>query len=201
MTASQNGWPVRTTSTGLVPLPWITGRVLPGDVFDIFDHLCTRFDAEVEPIVVGASWGWANRPVRGSTSTSNHASATALDLNSPAHPLGKRGTFTKQQVDAIHAILADLDGVVRWGGDYENRADEMHFEINATPDAVARVARRIREGDTDMTPEQATKLDQAARDAARAVARGQVNTRLILRVAESLGVKIDDVKALLEDEG
>lgn len=55
--------------------------------------------------------------------------------------------------------------------------------------------------ENEMTPEQATKLDQAARDAARAVARGQVNTRLILRVAESLGVKIDDVKALLEDEG
>lgn len=53
--------------------------------------------------------------------------------------------------------------------------------------------------ENDMTPEQETLLKKAAADAARAVARGQVNTRLILRVAEQLGVKIDDVKALIED--
>lgn len=58
----------------------------------------------------------------------------------------------------------------------------------------------IFEEENDMTPEQAATLDRAARDAARAVARGQVNTRLMLRIADQLGVKIDDLKALIEDD-
>src|SRR5690606_1236851 len=95
----------------------------------IFDHLCKRFNAEVEPIVKEHSWGWAYRPIRGATRLSNHASGTAIDLNAPAHPLGKVDTFSKEQVKTIRSILADLDGVVRWGGDYSGRKDEMHFEI------------------------------------------------------------------------
>lgn len=140
---SQNGWSAYTSSAGLVPLSWITGRVRPGDVHAIFDYLCRRFNAEVEPIIQGHSWGWAYRPIRGATTTSNHASATAIDINAPAHPLGKRNTFTAAQVRAIRAILADLDGVIRWGGDYAGRADEMHFEVNADAARVAAVAAKI----------------------------------------------------------
>jgi len=149
MATSQNGWTVHTSSARLVPLRWATGRVVAGDVHDIFDYLCERFDAEVEPIIRAHSWGWAYRAIRGQTSGySNHASGTAIDLNAPAHPLGRRGTFTAAQVAAIRRILADLGGVVRWGGDYVNRADEMHFEINASAAQVAAVARRLRQSPT-----------------------------------------------------
>jgi hypothetical protein len=48
-------------------------------------------------------------------------------------------------VAEIHRILAEVDGVVRWGGDYKNRADEMHFEIDAGQEEVARVAERLRQ--------------------------------------------------------
>ena len=144
MTTSQNGWSVYTSSGELAPLPWITGRVRPGAVWTVFDYLCRRFDREVERIDPKASWGYAYRAVRGQSSGySNHASATAVDLNAPRHPLGARGTFNRGQVTAIRRILADLDGVVRWGGDYRNRADEMHFEINADAAAVRRVAEKV----------------------------------------------------------
>lgn len=144
MATSHNGWPVITDPDDLQSLNWVTGRVLPGDVFELFDYLCDRFDAEIEPIVRGHSWGWAYRPIRGSSSGfSNHASGTAIDLNAPDHPLGRRGTFTPKQATHIRAILADLGGVIRWGGDYSGRPDEMHFEINADRAAVTRAARRI----------------------------------------------------------
>lgn len=146
MATSQNGWVVRTSSSGLAPLSWITGRVLPGDVFTIFDFLCQKFNATVEPIRRDQSWGWAYREVRGGSDLSNHASATAIDLNAPAHPLGRRGTFSPDQNRAIQRILNDLDAVVRWGGDYPGRPDEMHFEINASSQRVAAVAERIRKG-------------------------------------------------------
>lgn len=138
------GWPVYKTSSELVPLKWITGRVKPGDVHTVFDYLCQRFNDEVEPIRKDWSWGWAYRKIRGSSKVSNHAKAIAIDLNAPAHPLGKRGTFSALQVLRIRSILRDLDGVVRWGGDYRTRKDEMHFEINVSPAALSKVAQKIK---------------------------------------------------------
>ena len=146
MARSQNGWTVFDSPPNATT-PYITGRVRPGDVDVIFTYLGQRFDSEVEKIRKDWSWGWAKRNVRGSTSTiSNHASATAQDFNAPAHPLGKRNTFSNKQEARIRAILKDLEGVVRWGGDYQNRADEMHFEIIKNAAAVNRVADKIRKG-------------------------------------------------------
>jgi len=99
--------------------------------------LCADFDKLVEPIDVGTldSWGYAFRPIRGQTEMlSNHSSGTAVDLNAEAHPLGKRETFTMEQETIVRQIAAKYG--CRWGGDYKNRADEMHFEINLTPKQV-----------------------------------------------------------------
>ena len=160
---SQNGWTAYASSANLSPLPWITGRVRPGPVWVIFDHLCRRFDAEVEPIVVGHSWGWAKRPIRGSsTAISNHASGTAIDLNAPRHPLGKHGTFTKKQVAAIEQILAELGGTVRWGGHYRGRKDEMHFEIDASAARVDNVAAQIKSGKKEKPVNQSKSMSPFA---------------------------------------
>lgn len=148
MPYSQNGWSVIPLGLApeLVPFRWVTGRVLRGDVATVLDYVCARFHAEVEPINDSHSWGYANRQVRGSTDTSNHASGTAVDLNAPAHPLGKRGTFTAAQAARIRQIVRDVDNVIRWGGDYAGRPDEMHFEVNAPATRVRAVADRIRGG-------------------------------------------------------
>lgn len=196
MATSQNGWPVIASRSSplLTSCRWVTGKVRAGDVATVFDYLGARFNAEVEPIRKGESWGYANRSIRGSSSTSNHASGTAEDYNAPSHPLGKRGTYTAAKVRALRRILADLGGVVRWGGDYSGRPDEMHFEIVGSAAQVAAVAARIRGGqlvtnprpgsgqvpdapdltaptpieEDDMTPDQEAKLDQAVTDAAEA---------------------------------
>lgn len=150
MATSQNGWPVATADQqDRSPVHGVTmpNGVRRGDVATVLHHLMDRFHREVEELVPGWCWGWHVKVIEGSTSISNHASGTAVDLNAPRHPLGVRNTFTPAQRARIRAILADLDGVVRWGGDYTGRRDDMHFEIVKNAAAVKRVADRIKEDD------------------------------------------------------
>lgn len=188
MATSQNGWRASTTSATMVPLSWITGRVHPA-ALAMFDYLCRRFNAEVEPIIRARSWGWAYRPIRGRTTLSNHASGTAIDLNAPAHPLGRRNTFTRAQQAAIWTILGDLQHIVVWGGPW-TRPDDMHFEVasGVTPARINAVMASLTAGigskpdspapeseEDDMSPEQYDRLikdmrylvDTAVRDVVR----------------------------------
>lgn len=143
MSVSQNGWSVYTSHPGGT-CQWITGYVRGGDVAVVFDYLGQRFNATVEHIRKDWSWGWNYRPIRGSTVTSNHSSGTAVDFNAPAHPLGKTGTFSAKQRAAINKILSDCGGVIRWGGNYSGRKDEMHFEIVKNAASVKTLADKIR---------------------------------------------------------
>lgn len=145
MATSQNGWFVFTSPpSGTIP-GYITGRVRPEDVDTVFTYLCERIDREVENIRPEWSWGWAFRAIRGSSSGySNHASGTAIDVNAPAHPLGVTGTWSLEERAKVHTIMRDMGNILRWGEDYVNRKDGMHFEINAGAAAVHTVAQRIR---------------------------------------------------------
>ncbi|GAB3266590.1 M15 family metallopeptidase [Kineosporia babensis] len=145
---SQNGWPV-LSSTRLTWFSAAGGRFAAAnsDVAFLARYLIDRFDKEVEKIDgrVLDDWSWAARNVRGSSSViSNHASATAWDLNALKHPRGARNTFTRSQISKVHAILARItDGkghkIFRWGEDYVNATvDGMHFEINASKAQVSR---------------------------------------------------------------
>ncbi|CAN7576106.1 peptidoglycan-binding protein [Terrabacter sp. LjRoot27] len=156
---SQNGWPAGSSST--VPLGTLSvgaatfpAGVRRGDVHIVLGYVARRFDNEVEALVKGWCWGHSYRPISGSTTLSNHSSGTAIDLNAPRHPLGKSGTFTATQRSHIRSILGSCNGVVRWGGDYSGRKDEMHFEINVRPgDArLAALAKRIGGGGTTPAP-------------------------------------------------
>jgi hypothetical protein len=142
MSTSQNGYEVLDSRTS-GPFPrlrrWVvpgTGRTLTlrdGAVGFLLVHLALVLHDTVERLNIHGQpwdeWGWAPRPIRGSTTISNHASGTAMDLNATQHPLGKRGTFTRRQVKRIRYLLrVRYLGAIRWGGDYVNRADEMHYE-------------------------------------------------------------------------
>jgi hypothetical protein len=97
-----------------------------------------EFHELIEPIDEGPldDWGYAFRQIRGSTNKlSNHASGTAIDLNAPKHALGLVGTFPPEKVPMIRALAKKYG--LRWGGDYVNRKDEMHFEIDITPAKAA----------------------------------------------------------------
>jgi len=151
---SQNGWPAGTPEQlgGLDTSPVPGTRVrLPrgvrrGDVATVLHYVAGQFDRTVEPLRRGWNWGYRYRYIGGSDTLSNHASGTAIDLNAPEHPTGRRGTFAATQLRNLRRILAFCDGVVRWGGDYSGRPDEMHFEIVRNRNAVARLAKKIRAG-------------------------------------------------------
>ncbi|MGR6088942.1 peptidoglycan-binding protein [Brevibacterium sp. CSND-B09] len=148
MATSQNGY--RANDRSLIASYEIPGgkvAVRKGDVATVLVYFAKRFHSEVEPLKWPGNWGYAERTIRGnSTTLSNHASGTALDLNAPQHPLGKVGTFSSKQVAAINRILADCDGVLRHGKNYSGRKDEMHVEINKGTAAVAALADKIRAG-------------------------------------------------------
>ena len=150
MSTSQNGWSANDRSviaTYTVPGTAQKISMRRGDVATVLLYVASRYDREVEPLHVGWCWGYAERNIRGSSTTlSNHASGTAIDLNAPAHPLGTEPTsnYSSSEISAVHRILdaCVIDGVrvVRWGGDYSGRKDGMHFEINADAAHVARLA-------------------------------------------------------------
>jgi len=138
MPTSQNGYSANNpslVSSRLVPGTTRKLTVRNGPAGDLLLWVAAQFDKLVEDIEQGIldDWGYAERPIRGSSTTlSNHASGTAIDLNATAHPLATdpHRNFTQHEIDQIHAVLAKTDGCVRWGGDYTGRKDGMHFEIN-----------------------------------------------------------------------
>lgn len=144
MTVSHNGWPAsRQLKLAKVKVGPAIVSVLAGDVATIFEYLMQEFHKNVEPLKKPSCGGFNYRVIRGGGALSNHASGTAIDLNWGGHPLGAKGTFSATQVKEIRKILKTLDGVVRWGGDYNSRKDEMHFEIVGTPGEVSRVAKKL----------------------------------------------------------
>lgn len=144
---SQNGWLVATAAQqddGLYAGVEFPNGALAGDVAWVFRWLVEQLDYWVEPIVDGSCWGWYVKPVAGQTTGySNHSSGTAMDYNATKHGLGAEDTFTPAQVSTVHRLLAELDGVVRWGGDYSGRKDPMHFEIVKNAAAVHAVRLKL----------------------------------------------------------
>lgn len=160
MPTSQNGWPandVTQTDVQLIPGTARKIRLRKGDVGFLLRRIAAWIDQNIENIdeATQDDWGYAERPIRGSTTTlSNHASGTAIDINATKHPLGVRGSWSAAERLAIHGHLAEYvdpqtgKNVVRWGDDYSGRPDGMHFEINVTPGhgGVGRVAAKLRQG-------------------------------------------------------
>ena len=142
---SHNGWPASQDRKAIR----IESYRIPGTrislacakaVAPILVNFASDFHTMVEPIDKGQldDWGYAFRPIRGTTvHLSNHASGTAIDLNALKHPLGASGTFTKAQERTIRELCAHYG--LRWGGDYEVRKDEMHFEIHISPEKAKRL--------------------------------------------------------------
>lgn len=121
-----------------------------GAVAIVLRYVAEQMHKRVEPIIAEGwhdadDWGYNYRTNRNANNLSCHASGTAIDYNATRHPNKKRGTFNPGQVAGIRAILAEVNHVVRWGGDFSGTKDEMHFEICANAGQVEAVARRIQE--------------------------------------------------------
>jgi hypothetical protein len=154
---SQNGWPCYETTSHFVQFT-ASGRkwwAASEDVAFLAQDWIVWFDANIQRIIqpgeVLDDWSYAFRPIRGQASGySNHASATAWDLNSTLHPRGVHNTFTKAQYALMRARLAryvDEAGhqVLRLGAFYSSASvvDDMHVEINASNVSVKQARAKI----------------------------------------------------------
>ena len=153
---SQNRWPALAPDSPrlrTIVVPARSGafklRVRGGSAGFLLAYFALWYAEKIEPVAgrILDDWGYANRLIRGSTAVvSNHGSGTAIDLNATAHQLAKRrtGIFRRRTiVDLLHRKLRAMHGVIRWGGDYHNRADEMHYEIVQNITMCEREARRL----------------------------------------------------------
>lgn len=147
---SANGWTlekeanhVSTVWTRSVPGTGLEVDVRIGDVEAILLHVVRRYHYEVEqlPRVDLAGWQRIDGLKKGGPE-SNLASGTAVRIRPGA---GASGSLFPLQVLTVRDILADCEGVVRWGGD-DSPVDESLFYIDRGPDdaSVRELADRLR---------------------------------------------------------
>ncbi len=143
MPMSENGWRViESQSSHELTVVRIPGTGVPGiplrvqkDCAPLFAYLASRVHEEVCSLKDGNKPGFQDdggynlRDIPGSSKMSNHASGTAIDLNWQKWPMFKRRMKSYER-EASRKIAADLEEVIRWGGNYSpSRVDEMHWEI------------------------------------------------------------------------
>lgn len=143
LATSQNGWPVSDNPAELGVVPLVVGGVTfgggvrGGKVHEVLSYVANAVHNRVQKAnSTYGCWGYSYRAnVNSPGEWSNHASATAIDFNATLHgndqPTSE--SWTDAQVAEIHKILAEVGGMVRWGGDYSHTIDSMHFEVVAAP--------------------------------------------------------------------
>ncbi|WP_369157087.1 hypothetical protein [Streptomyces sp. R02] len=155
---SVNGWQMQKAADAdgdIVTMPvagtGLAVRLRTGDAATVLIHVVRRFHYEVDALgrhgEPNPLEGWVPpSAVRDSRSPeSNQASGTAVVIRPGSYPPGVRDGFTEGQRLVIRDILADAEGVVRWGGD-DPRPYEGLFHLAVPPgDArLARVAAKVR---------------------------------------------------------
>jgi hypothetical protein len=146
---TQNGWPV-VGSGGVVHLPvegsGATVALRAGDVATVLLHAARRLHYELAALGPGSVQGHTtDRTVR-APFESNHLSGTAVALYAGSYPAGSAGNLFGRELLVLRDVLADCEGVVRWGGDDRSVPKEGHLQIDVPPSAasLARVAAKLR---------------------------------------------------------
>ena len=185
-----SGWPNAQVDK-IVSLRRADGVVLPvrREVAPMVAWLCDETERRGYNLRPGECWGFANRPIRGTLTASNHSWGLAVDLNAPANPMGSR------LITDMPAWMPKLwaEHGWRWGGTYTSRPDAMHYEYMGTPVSAVLWRPPAAEpappkGDDDMTGPQAAQLQAVA----EAVGRLEM---AVQDPAIGLGKRMDDLVA------
>ena len=137
MAISLNGWVVPPKKTSTLSVPGTDRRLtIESNVAPLLVALAADYHATVRPIDVGP-WdegGFNNRDARlAAGKKSNHASATAIDLNwseegAMGSSWGKKFFARPKNALAIRRIKNRYGSVIGWGGDWRAQ-DFMHWEV------------------------------------------------------------------------
>lgn len=142
-TASANGWPLghKDIVTYGIQGSRATVALRSGDVATVLLHVARRFHYEIAALQPGKM-----SQVAGTAPfETNYASGTAFAIQPDLYPLGVKGNLFPAELAVLRDVLAECDGVVRWGGDFKKSPKEGHFQIDVRPNSpkLAAVARKI----------------------------------------------------------
>ncbi|GAT69153.1 putative secreted protein [Planomonospora sphaerica] len=133
---TENGWPV----VGAVGVHRVEGSnvsvpVLAGSVAVVLLHVARRFHYEIDALRSDAPdeiTGHVTSRAVAQPYESNYLSGTAIAIRPGGYPVGVSGGFFPHETTVIRDILAECDGLVRWGGD-DPTPKESHFQIDVRP--------------------------------------------------------------------
>ncbi|GAA3182917.1 MULTISPECIES: hypothetical protein [Streptomyces] len=131
---TQNGWPVlEKAALHHIEGSNLTVRLADGDAATILLYVAQRYLYEVDAEVPGNEiTGHTTERTVTTAFESNSLSGTALTIRPLHYPVGAKDGFFPQQQLVIRDILADLEGVVRWGSDLKP-VKESHFQLDVPP--------------------------------------------------------------------
>ena len=183
------GWPT-SRAADVVPLSWITGSVHKA-IHELCDLLCAETVRRGYAIRRDWSWGYANRPIGGTKTPSNHSWGLAVDLNAPTNPM-RRPLTTDMPSWLPHMWKAY--GFI-WGGDWTRTPDPMHYEFAGTPADARRETIRARKAFA-VPEKKATKMVLVRIDNSRVVY--QIVGRFMVAFSAATQVEVAAREAGLE---
>ncbi|RKT52850.1 hypothetical protein [Saccharothrix australiensis] len=108
-------------------------------------HVARRFHYEIGTLRAGDVTGYATGPSAGDPFEAVYRAGTALAIRPSMYPAGATGGLFPHEVAIVRDVLAECEGVVRWGGDHPKTPKEGHFQLDVPPrdPALERVARKL----------------------------------------------------------
>ncbi len=171
-----NGWPLLEKAESFTIEGSDQGvRLAGGDAAVVLLHVARRFHYEIDRLRDGDVHGWTGERRIEAEYESNYLSGTAIAIRPLSYPVGARNGLYPNELVVVRDILAELDGVVVWGGDF-TPAKESHFEVGVKPGhpRLKGVARKIvgwSEGPGDQGAGATDAFDPGRRSKARSFAR------------------------------
>ncbi|WP_431920269.1 hypothetical protein [Micromonospora wenchangensis] len=119
--------------------------LLHGEVSTILIYVIRRFHYEIGAVAAGGLTGHSTGRRISAPYESNYLSGTAVAIWPDRYPTGARGGLFTHEIAIVRDILAECEGIVRWGGDHLARPKEGHFQIDVRPGngRLFRVAKKI----------------------------------------------------------
>ncbi|MGW5650969.1 hypothetical protein [Streptomyces humi] len=130
---SANGWPVIDAPTPkAIEGSGLDVAVRDGAVATVLLHVARRFHYEIDALRPGDVTGHRTSRTLRQPYESNCLSGTAIAIRPLGYPVGAENGFFPNELVVVRDILAECEGVVRWGGD-EPTPKESHFQIDVGP--------------------------------------------------------------------
>lgn len=142
---SLNGWPVlKQTGWHSVEGSGQRVKLADGAAAVLLTHVARRFNYEIDQLRNGEIQGHLESLILSEPYESNYLSGSAIAIRPRAYPVGVRGGLYPTELVVVRDILAELEGAVSWGGDFD-RPKESHFEVAHPPGhrAVEAAVRRV----------------------------------------------------------